>query len=192
MIIKENLTFEILNDESLDQCRDLCNELMVFQKSKAHILPELFDFMNFETRMKPSYKEALEKQVVVAKDSGVPIGYVFSTINLVEEKDRIGLPDWAPKTENQTGFYPDWVKLPQKIGCLSNLYLRDEYKNMGLGSKLTNMAMDWLCGFPDSNLAFVYISNGNDYAYNFYLNKGFTYSHELFGGFIKAAYRKRA
>ena len=192
MIMLENLTVEIVSDGNIEQCRDLCNELMVFQKSKASIHPELFDFMTFETRMKPGYEAALEKQVIVVKDSGLPVGYVFSTINMVKEKDRTALPDWAPKADNQTGFYPDWVKLPQKIGCLSNLYLRDEYKNMGLGSKLTNMAMDWLRGFSDCGLTFVYISNGNGYAYKFYLNKGFVYSHEVFGGFIKAAYYKRA
>ena len=31
---------------------------MVFQKSKAEIKPELFDSMNFDTRMIPSMKSA--------------------------------------------------------------------------------------------------------------------------------------
>ena len=52
------LTYEVISDETIDCCRDLCNELMVFQKSKARIKPELFDSMNFETRMIPSIKMA--------------------------------------------------------------------------------------------------------------------------------------
>ena len=49
-----NLTYEILHDEELESCRDICNELMTFQKSKAYITPERFDTMNFDTRMIPS------------------------------------------------------------------------------------------------------------------------------------------
>ena len=49
--------------------------------------------------------------------------------------------------------------------------------------------MDWLESFADVNLTFIYISNGNDEALNFYLSRGFTYSHDVFGGFIKAVYK---
>lgn len=86
------------------------------------------------------------------------------------------------------GFYPEWVSLPQNIGCLSNLYLREAYRGIGLGTKLFNMTMEWLASFPDVNLAFVYISNGNDAALRFYLDHGYTFSHDVFGGFIQAAY----
>ncbi len=185
-----NIKIEIIKDDNIELCRDLCNELMAFQKSKAIIGAECFNDMNFDTRMKRSYENALHKHVAVVKDDDLPVGYVFSTIDMAEEMDRDYLPDWAPKADNILGFYPDWLKLPQKIGCLSNLYLRDEYKKMGLGSKLCDISMKWLGSFPDCNITFVYISNGNDNAYNFYLNKGFIYSHEVFGGFIKAAYYK--
>lgn len=184
-----NITFEIVQDGNIEQCRELCNELMAFQKSKATMMPECFDAMNFDTRMKRSFENALRSQVVVAKDDGIPVGYVFSTIDVVEEADRSALPDWAPKGENCLGFYPDWVQLPQKIGCLSNLYLRDAYQKGGIGTKLFNMTMEWLESFPDVNLTFVYISNGNDAALSFYLKHGFTLSHDVFGGFIQAAYK---
>jgi hypothetical protein len=52
------LKYEIITDEEIEYCRDLCNELMAFQKSKAHITPELFDHMNFDTRMIPSINSA--------------------------------------------------------------------------------------------------------------------------------------
>ena len=183
----KNITIDIVRDGNIEQCRDLCNELMAFQKAKATIFPECFDPMNFDTRMKRSWEHALDRQVIVAKDGGVPVGYVFSTIENIGES-RYAIPDWAPKVENGKGFYPDWPDLPPKVGCLSNLYLRDGYRNLGLGSKLFDMAMEWLESFEDVPVIFIYISNGNDEALDFYLKRGFTISHEVFGGFITAVY----
>lgn len=45
-----NLTYEFITDDQIEYCRDLCNELMIFQKSKAYIKSELFDSMDFDTR----------------------------------------------------------------------------------------------------------------------------------------------
>lgn len=184
-----NITIEIVKDGNIEQCRDLCNELMAFQKSKAYIAPEAFDGMNFETRLKTSFEHSPCSQLVVVKDNGVPVGYVFSTIDSVSDGDKAYIPEWAPVNagEKVSGFYPDWEDFPEKVGCLSQLYFRDEYRGLGLGGKLVGMAMEWLGSFSDCNLAFVYISNGNEDAYDFYLRKGFVYSHDVFGGFIKAA-----
>ncbi|GLC82983.1 GNAT family N-acetyltransferase [Lacrimispora brassicae] len=188
----QNITFEVICNDDIQQCRELCNELMAFQKSKAAICPENFNSMNFDTRMKKSYESAHDSKVIVVKDNGVPVGYVFSTIDLVDTDAKDAFPAWAPADENMIGFYPDWVKLPQKIGCLSNLYLRDQYRSMGIGSKLFEMTMEWLESFTDVNVIFVYISNGNEDALDFYLNHGFTFSHDVFGGFIKAAYKYKS
>lgn len=186
----QNFSFEIIQDGNIEPCRDLCNELMAFQKSKAVVKPERFDGMNFDTRMKRSYGSALRSQVVVVKENEVSIGYVFSTIDHVKETDRYAYPDWAPtEGKDSIGFYPEWVKLPKNIGCLSNLYLRESYRCTGLGSKLLHIAMEWLESFADVDLTFVYISNGNDAALEFYLRHGFMFSHDVFGGFIKAAYK---
>lgn len=187
-----NLTIETIQDGNIGQCRKLCNELMAFQKSKAHIHPEAFDSMNFDTRMKKSHESALRSQTIIVKDNGIPMGYVFSTIDNVAPTDRMAIPNWAPTCEAYVGFYPDWVELPKKIGCLSNLYLRDECRGLGLGTKLFNMAMEWLESFYDTDLTFVYISNGNDAALKFYLDHGFTYSHDVFDGFIIAAYKYKS
>ncbi len=187
-----DITIEIVRNGDIEQCRGLCDELMAFQKSRARIHPECFDYMSFDTRMKKSFESALRSQVIVARDRGIPIGYVFSTIDEVEASDRNAYPAWAPAEENSIGFYPEWIALPQKIGCLSNLYLRDGYRGSGLGSRLFEMAMEWLESFSDVNLVFVYISNGNDSALQFYLNHSFTFSHDVFGGFIQAAYKQRS
>ena len=187
----QNITFETVRDGNIEQCRDLCNELMAFQQSQAVLFKESFNSMNFDTRMKRSFAGALRSQVVVLKDDGVPVGYVFSTIDEVTQADKEGRPDWAPVSENSIGFYPDWVGVPQKIGCLSNLYLREPYRKSGLGAKLFQMTMEWLESFDDVDLTFVFISNGNDNALKFYQKNGFTYSHEVFGGFIHAAYKHK-
>ncbi|WP_239624133.1 GNAT family N-acetyltransferase [Paenibacillus sp. H1-7] len=186
-----SITIEMVNDGNIEQCRELCNELMAFQQSAATIAPETFDIMNFDTRMKRSYESSLDSQVIVVKDAGIPVGYAFSTIDYVDASKN-SIPEWAPvqDPERDKGFYPEWVRLPQKIGCLSNLYLRDGYRDKGLGSKLFEMSVEWLESFNDVHLIFIYVSNGNDTAFDFYLSRGFTYSHDVFGGFIKAVYKK--
>lgn len=175
-----NIAFEIVQDGNIEQCRELCNELMAFQRSKALIEPERFDAMNFDTRMKRSYEGALDKQVVIVKDNGIPIGYAFSTIDSLDSM-RMSPFQLLPQRDD----------LPPKIGCLSNLYLKERYRGTGLGSKLFDISMDWLDSFPDIDLIYVFISNGNDAAYNFYIGRGFAYSHDVLGGFIKAACKDR-
>jgi GNAT superfamily N-acetyltransferase len=185
------ITIEVATDGNIEPCRVLCDELMAFQQSKAVMAPELFDMMNFDTRMRRSYDHALHTHVLIVKDDDVPVGYAFSSVSNVEQED-LGIPAWAPNQEQEgsKGFYPDWIETPQRIGFLSNLYLRDGYRSMGLGSKLFNMSMTWLESFSDVDLLFIYVSNGNEEALDFYLKQGFTYSHDVFGGFIKAVYRK--
>ena len=182
--------FESVRQGDIELCRVLCDELMAYQKSKAIIAPDIFDQMNFDTRMKKSSENACDSHVVLAKDGIDRIGYVFSTVDYVTEDSRAVYPEWAPQTDNSIGFYPDWVHLPQKIGCLSNLYLRDGYRGCGVGAELYRQAEVWLKGFPDVELIFVFISNGNDAALDFYLKQGFMLSHDVFGGFIKAAYMR--
>ncbi|GHT80515.1 hypothetical protein FACS1894130_11810 [Spirochaetia bacterium] len=184
----ENLTIEVITGEAIEQCRELCNELMAFQKSKAHFHPESFDRMNFDTRMKKSYEGALDSHIAVVKDKGIPVGYVFSTVDMVTEEAKNMIADWAPP--GSKGFYPEWFKVPQKVGCISNLYLREQYRNLGLGEALFKLAMEWLESIPDMEANFVYVSNGNDDAMKFYLNHGYTPSHEVYGGFINALQKK--
>lgn len=183
----DTLGLETVTGDGIGQCRELCNELMALQKSRAAVGKEIFDLMNFETRMKKNNDNALESQTVVAKDQGVPVGYVFSTIDMVTESGKAFYPDWASGTGK--GFYPDWLEVPQKIGCLSNLYVRGKYRGTGLGSRLFSLAMSWLESFSDCGPTFVYISNGNDEAYTFYTKHGFVFSHDVFDGFITAAYK---
>jgi GNAT superfamily N-acetyltransferase len=186
-----SIEIEVVKDGNIEQCRDLCNELMSFQKSLAIIAPEAFDNMNFETRLKASFENSPVNQIIIAKDNGIPIGYVFSTIENVNHGDKNHIPDWAPVDGLQAvkGFYPDWNDFPKRVGCLNHLFFKASYRGMGIGSKLLNMAMEWLESFPDVNVSFVYISNGNDDALDFYIKHGFTFSHDVFGGFIKAAYK---
>lgn len=185
-----NITIEIVQDGNIEPCRELCDELMAFQRSQAHMAPEAFDAMNFDTRMKRSYANALDSQVVIVKDDGVPVGYAFSTIDDIS-RSKHAYPAWAPVEQSGTnrGFYPDWPDLPDKVGCLNNLYLRGAYRGLGLGDKLFGTAMAWLESFADVEVVFIFVSNGNDAALDFYLSRGFAFSHDVFGGFIKATYK---
>jgi GNAT superfamily N-acetyltransferase len=180
------ITFQIVEDGNIEPCRHLCNELMAYQQSKAKLMPEVFDKMNFDSRMKSSFELALASHVVIAWDIE-PIGYIFSTIENVSYKDS-HIPDWASNISDGEilGFYPKWENLPEKTGCINNLYLRKEYQGTGLGAKLMDMAMEWLRSSTGIDIVFVYISNGNDGAMDFYKKAGFEHSHEVFGGFIHA------
>ena len=181
------ITYEEIQGKDIEQCRELCNELMAFQKSQAYKDVECFDYMNFDTRMKASFEGADRAQIVVMKDDGVPVGYIFSTIDMTPEAARTYRPEWAPK--GGLGFFPEWQKLDIFIGCLSNLYIREKYRGTGASKILFEKAMNWLESFDDCDVTYVYISNGNDNAYNFYMKHGFTPTHDMFDGFIKAAYK---
>ena len=84
-----NITIEVVEDENIEQCRDLCNELMAFQKSKAIIAPEAFNDINYETRLQASFEHSPTNQLIVVKDDDVPVGYIFSTIENVSDSDRM-------------------------------------------------------------------------------------------------------
>ncbi|MEH7502157.1 GNAT family N-acetyltransferase [Neobacillus drentensis] len=174
------LTYEVVSDEKMEYCRDLCNELMVFQKSKAYITPELFDSMNFDTRMIPSIKSALHNYIVVVKDDEEIVGYVYSNISPKETYSN----DFA------TFFDLSSVRR-NNVGCLSQFYIKENYRQYGLGSKLFKMSMEWLSQFDDVEDYFIFVSNGNEDALEFYKRKGFSVSHEILDGFITVLRSKK-
>jgi GNAT superfamily N-acetyltransferase len=173
-----NIQYEVIDVDQLDCIKALCNDLMAFQKSKATIHPEFFDNMRFETRMIPSFKSSKENYMLIAKDNDNVIGYAYSTI--------------APKTNYSGGFatlscdaFFDFDSVTaDDVGCLSQFYLIDGYRSAGIGSQLFEKSMSWLHSFDDIQDIFIFVSNGNNHALNFYLNKGFKYSHEILEGFI--------
>ncbi|WP_088066949.1 GNAT family N-acetyltransferase [Gottfriedia luciferensis] len=168
-----NLTYEVIDEDQIEMCRDLCNELMTFQKSKAHIKPELFDSMNFDTRMIPSIKNALHNYIFVVRDEDKIVGYVYSNIS----------PKEAYSNDFATFF--DLSSVHKKyVGCLSQFYIRDGYRKYGVGSKLFNLSMKWLKQFEDVEDYFIFVSNGNEDALNFYKQKGFAVSHTILDEFI--------
>lgn len=168
-----NITYEILPNEKVENCRDLCNELMVFQKSKAQIKPELFDKMNFDTRMIPSMKSAIYNYIVVVKDDDKIVAYAYSSISIKETYS------------NDFAIFFDLSSVSRNnVGCLSQFYIKEKYRNKGIGSVLFDMSMKWLNQFDDVEDYFIFVSNGNDDALEFYKRKGFVFSHEILDGFI--------
>lgn len=172
------LKIEVLEEKDFKQCKELCNELMQFQKLKAHMGKEKFDTMNFETRMEPSYKNSLSNYVLLIKDKDISIGYLFCTINFSENLKK-----------SPFQLLPNWKNIPEKVGHINNLYFRDSYRGRGLGKKLINLSMEWFKNFSDVDLILVHVSNGNDKAYDFYINNGFKFSHDILNGFIKCLFK---
>lgn len=173
-----NIRYEVIPEISCVCIKDLCNELMAFQKSKATIHPEFFDAMSFETRMLPSIKGAKANYIVTAKDDNEFVGYAYSTV--------------AAKATYSGGFATlqcdaffdfDSVRTDD-VGCLSQFYLKENYRQAGIGSVLFQMSMDWLKSYSEIRDYFVFVSNGNDGALRFYLSMGFNISHQILDGFI--------
>ncbi|MCA1041972.1 GNAT family N-acetyltransferase [Bacillus infantis] len=175
-----DLRYEVLPAEESVKCRDLCNELMVFQKSKALMRPEMFDSMNYETRMVPSIRKAASNYIVLATDDGKPAGYVYSNVS----------PKEVYSNEFAVFFDPGSIKSPV-VGCLSQFYIKEEYRKLGIGSRLFAMSMEWLEQFEEVEDYFIYVSNGNQDALEFYQRKGFPVSHEILDGFITVLHRKK-
>ncbi|WP_137790247.1 GNAT family N-acetyltransferase [Bacillus sp. E(2018)] len=174
------LNYEIIPDHKIEICRELCNELMTYQKAKAVISPELFDTMNFETRLVPSVMKALHNYIVVVKDRNELVGYVYANIS----------PKEVYRNDFATFFDMNSVQ-NDTVGCLSQFYIKENYRQYGVGSKLFRMSMDWLSSFDDVNDYFIYVSNGNDDALSFYERKGFRISHEILDGFITVLRSKK-
>lgn len=173
-----SVSYEVISEDNLIILRDLCNDLMHYQKSKASIYPEFFDSMCFETRLIPSVKGSKANYIVVAKDDDEVVGYAYSTV--------------ASKTTYSGGFATlhcdaffdfDSVK-NEDVGSVSQFYLKPGYRNRGIGSELFNMAMDWFSSLDEIEDIFIFVSNGNDNALEFYLDKGFDVSHQILDGFI--------
>jgi len=133
-VVVVSIHYEVISEKDIDCIKDLCNELMAYQKSKAYIHPEFFDNMRFETRVIPSVKSAKANFAIIAKDGDEIVGYA--------------------------------------------------YPNTGIVTVLFNKSMEWLNLFEDIKDHFIFVSNGNDNALKFYLNKGFKISHEILDGFI--------
>ncbi|MDF2893042.1 MAG: family N-acetyltransferase [Clostridia bacterium] len=173
-----SIHYEIVSDNDIACIKDLCNELMSYQKSKALIHPEWFDNMSFETRLIPSVESAKANFIIAAKDENEIIGYAYSNISLKNTYSG-GFATLKP-----VDFFDfDSVK-GNDVGCLSQFYIKEGYRNAGIGSVLFEKSMEWLNSFKSINDLFIFVSNGNDNALNFYQGKGFQVSHQLLDGFI--------
>lgn len=173
-----NINYEVISEDNIICIKDLCKGLMAFQKSRAHIKPEFFDNMCFETRMIPAVKSAKANHIIVAKDDDQIVGYAYSDISPKETYSA----DFA--TLNCDAFFDFDSVNSTDVGSLSQFYIEEGYRNIGIGTILFNKSMEWLSSFKSIKDVFIFVSNGNDNALNFYLSKGFKVSHQILDGFI--------
>lgn len=173
-----DIHFEVITENKINCIMNLCNDLMAYQKSQAHIHPEWFDNMSFETRMIPSVNSATANFIIIAIDGDEIVGYAYSNI--------------SPKYTYSGGFATlipvnffdfDSVK-NDDVGCLSQFFIKEGYRSSGIGSVLFEKSMEWLNSFSSIEDIFIFVSNGNDNALKFYLGKGFKISHHILDGFI--------
>ena len=75
-----SINYEVISEDNLISIKPLCNDLMLYQKSKASIHPEFFDSMCFETIMVPTVKESKANYIAVARDEDEIVGYAYSTV----------------------------------------------------------------------------------------------------------------
>ncbi len=184
--MKSVIEYRDLSDGPIETCRELSNELFQYQADMGVNNVEILASMDFDSRLKLSFENTKEKYLLVAFDGEEAIGYIYCVVEDVDEAGKNGRPAWASTfAEDSLGFYPDEMVVPARIGTLNNIYLKPEYRGRGVGEVLMKSGMDWFKGHSDLDYIFVFISNGNNVA-ELYEDYGFKYSHEVFGGFIKA------
>jgi len=173
-----SIKYEVISENDIECLRDLCNDLMAFQKSVAHIHTEFFDPMNFDSRLVPAVAGTENNFIVVAKDDDEIVGYAYSTV--------------SPKYTYSGGFATldcpaffdfDSVKT-EDVGSLSQFFIKEEYRGQRIGSEMFDMSIDWIKTFDGINDIFIFVSNGNVNALKFYQSKGFKISHDILEGFI--------
>jgi len=173
-----SINYEVISEDNIICIKNLCNDLMAFQKAKAYINPEYFDNMSFETRMLPSVKSAKANFIIAAKDGNEIVGYAYSNISLKETYSE----DFA--TLKCEAFFDFNSVKSDDVGCLSQFYIKESYRNKGIGSVLFKRSMDWLHSIKEISDIFIFVSNGNENGLKFYEAKGFKISHEILNGFI--------
>ena len=173
-----NITYSVIPETEVICIKELVNGLMSYQKSVASIHPEFFDGMSFDTRIPPALKSALFNHIIIARDGDEVVGYAYSTI--ADKKIYSG----GFATLQCDAFFDFDSVEGEEIGSLSQFYIKDGYRNTGIGSRLYEISMDWLKSFEEIKDIFIFVSNGNENALRFYLNKGFKESHKILEGFI--------
>lgn len=173
-----NITYSVIPETEAICIKELVNGLMSYQKSVASIHPEFFDGMSFDTRIPPALKSARFNHIVIARDGDEVVGYAYSTV-----ADKKVYSGGFATLQCDAFFDFDSVE-GEEVGSLSQFYIKDGYRNTGIGSELYNRSMDWLRSFEEIKDIFIFVSNGNENALRFYLNKGFRESHKILEGFI--------
>lgn len=179
------ITYKEIEANEIASVKGLCDSLMEFQAEMGEIRTDILAAMNFENRFVPDYHGALRKNVTVALDDGVPVGFSFAAINDVTDEDVHSLPVWAGEMGGN-GFYPEDYAVPKRVGTFKLLFVDPAYRGLDIGKHLSDKSMHWLRSHDDVDDLWVYVANGNERVGAFYEAYGFKFSHSVFNGFIRA------
>ena len=184
----KSIRYEDFENGEIVFLKNLCNDLMAFQASRAKIKPEVIEAMSFENRLVPDFQEAFKRVITVAWDGNIAVGFAFATVNDINKININYRPTWA-RDLNGIGFYPKDYDVPRRIGTFKLLYVMPEYRDLHIGAELSSRIMTWLKSQQDADDLWVFVANGNEDVASFYEKLGFHFSHSVFGDFVRA-YKK--
>jgi diamine N-acetyltransferase len=158
----KTIRFEVLPKKEIMIIKPLWNQLNQIHSEKSEYFCRVFEQTSFEIRI-TQFKKVTNKnfRLEVIFDNDLLIGYSISTI---ERK--------------------------AKIGSIESIYIKDDYRRLGLGMKLVNTSKQWQLEQGCSKLSLA-ILVGNEEVLQFYIKAGY-YPRTLMMSYIQTEYAKES
>lgn len=158
-----NLTYEcskVTKKEDVEVFRPLVDQLFKLQAERAEEKwKPILSSMTIESRLHPDF-EAEE------------FPYADTQLIMVKDED----------INRYVGFAYSTMGRDQN-GNLKLYFIEEEYRGKGIGTKLFNDAMEFIEEHQPKEIL-IYVSNGNEQALNFYMNKGFRFKSLVWNGMV--------
>ncbi len=158
-----NLAYEyskVTKKEDIEVIRPLVDQLFKLQAERAEEKwKPMLSSMTVESRLHPDFEAEV---------------YPYADTQLIMVKDE--------DINRYVGFAYSTMGRDQK-GNLKLYFIEEPYRGKGIGSKLFKDAMEFIEAHKPEEIL-IYVSNGNEQALNFYMNKGFRFKSVVFGGMV--------
>ena len=158
-----NLGYEyskVTSKEDVEVFRPLVDQLFKLQAERADTKwKQILSSMTTESRLHPDFEADV---------------YPYADTQLIMVKDK--------DINRYVGFAYSTMGRDQK-GNLKLYFIEEAYRGKGIGSKLFEDAMAFLETHQPEEIL-IYVSNGNEQALNFYMNKGFKFKSMVWDGMV--------